>query len=97
MEESAVYGNQTVTFRDICDRMVELNIRKASDYGQSYQNLIKEFGDVAAVLPLQNKLDRIKNIIRKGGESNNEPLADSVLDLACYAVMFMVELENRKQ
>lgn len=92
-EPQARYG--AVSFRDICNRMVETNIRKSGDYGDSFQNLIKEFGDIAAVIPLQNKLDRIKNIIRKGGEANNESLADSVLDLACYAVMYLVQLNTR--
>lgn len=87
------YG--AVTFRDICNRMVETHIRKQGDYGDSYAGLIREFGDVAAVIPLQNKLDRIKNIIRNGGETNNESLADSVLGLACYAVMYLVELNKR--
>lgn len=93
-EPVTTYGG--VTFRDICNQMIELNIRKDSDYGASYWNLLREFGDVAAVIPLQNKLDRIKNIIRKGGEVHNESLSDSVLDLACYAVMYLVGLENRE-
>ena len=93
-EPVTTYGG--VTFRDICNQMIELNIRKSNDYGASYQNLLREFGDVAAVIPLQNKLDRIKNIIRKGGKANNESLQDSVLDLACYAVMYLVGLENRE-
>lgn len=93
-EPVTTYGG--VSFRDICNRMVETNIRKSNDYGASYQNLIKEFGDVAAVIPLQNKLDRIKNIIRKDGEVHNESLRDSVLDLACYAVMYLVELESKE-
>ena len=93
-EPVTTYGG--VTFRDICNQMIELNIRNSNDYGASYQNLLREFGDVAAVIPLQNKLDRIKNIIRKGGKANNESLQDSVLDLACYAVMYLVGLENRE-
>lgn len=93
-EPVTTYGG--VTFRDICNQMIELNIRKSNDYGASYQNLLREFGDVAAVIPLQNKLDRIKNIIRKGGEVHNESLSDSVLDLACYAVMYLVGLSERE-
>ena len=38
----------------------------------------------------------IKLNIRKGGEVHNESLSDSVLDLACYAVMYLVGLENRE-
>lgn len=93
-EPVTTYGG--VTFRDICNQMIELNIRKSNDYGASYQNLLREFGDVAAVIPLQNKLDRIKNIIRRGGEVHNESLRDSVLDLACYAVMYLMELSERE-
>lgn len=94
-EPTTQYGARP-TFRDICNQMVELNIRKSGDYGQSYHDLIREFGDVAAVIPLQNKLDRIKNLVRKGGEANNESLSDSVLDLACYAVMYLMELNERE-
>ena len=93
-EPAVQYG--AVTFRDICNQMIETHIRKSNDYGTSFQDLIREFGDVAAVIPVQNKLDRIKNIIRKGGEVHNESLSDSVLDLACYAVMYLVELNDRE-
>lgn len=83
------------TFRDICNEMMETNVRKSGDYGPSYTNLFAEFGDVAAIIPLQNKLDRIKNLVRRG-KANNESLADSVLDLACYAAMYLVELRKRE-
>lgn len=94
--QAAIFAKNIEQFRKVANKVAEI-CHESQPHFDEWRTNIKEFGDVAAVLPLQNKLDRIKNIIRKGGESNNEPLADSVLDLACYAVMFMVELENRKQ
>lgn len=96
METNDAYGRVLPTFRDVCNEMIETNIRKNADYGGAYSDLFKEFGDMAAIVPLQTKLNRIKNIVSKGGEVNNESLQDSVLDLGCYAVMYLVELKARE-
>lgn len=59
--------------------------RKQQDYGSS--NLTK-FGVDGVVVRANDKLERIINLRKKGDAvANNEPLADSFLDLANYALI----------
>ncbi len=59
--------------------------RKQQDYGSS--NLTK-FGVDGVVVRANDKLERIINLRKKGDKvANNEPLADSFLDLANYALI----------
>lgn len=72
--------------------------RKQQDYGS--QNLLK-FGPFGVVVRMNDKLERIINLMKKaqmadaradmdGCEAFNEPLADSFLDLANYALIAYV-------
>ena len=47
-------------------------------------------------LPLHNKLDRLTNLV-KGGHNNFESLEDTFKDLACYAVMNLIEMELKNK
>lgn len=82
-------------FRQVTERMAATYTAKNAAYGDSYSQLFAEFGPLAAVVPLANKLNRIKSLIRNPElAGNNESLRDSVLDLANYAVMFAMELDK---
>jgi len=80
-------------FRFIVNRMADLYEKKNSNYGDSFGRLIDDLGPIAGLVPLHNKLDRITNLI-KGGHNDFESVEDTVKDLACYAVMFLIELER---
>ena len=80
-------------FRLIVNRMADLYEKKNSNYGDSFGRLIDDLGPIAGLVPLHNKLDRITNLI-KGGHNDFESVEDTVKDLACYAVMFLIELER---
>ena len=80
-------------FKLIVNHMADLYEKKNSNYGDSFGRLIDDLGLVAGLVPLHNKLDRITNLI-KGGHNDFESVEDTVKDLACYAVMFLIELER---
>lgn len=62
--------------------------RKQQDYGSL--NLTK-FGTFGVVVRMNDKLERVVNLIKKADAvANNEPLADSFLDLANYALIAYV-------
>ena len=80
-------------FKLIVNHMADLYEKKNSNYGDSVGRLIDELGPIAGLVPLHNKLDRITNLI-KGGHNDFESVEDTVKDLACYAVMFLIELDR---
>jgi hypothetical protein len=80
-------------FKKITTEMVELYAKKNSNYGDSFGKLCEDLGLIAGLVPLHNKLDRLTNLI-KGGENNFESIRDTLIDLANYAIMNLIEFER---
>ena len=82
-------------FREIVNGMADLYEKKNSNYGDSFGKLYGDLGPVAGLVPLHNKLDRATSLVQ--GEKNNfESLEDTFKDLACYAIMNLIEMEAQK-
>lgn len=82
-------------FKSITDRMLETYAAKNELYGDSFNQLMHEYGLIAGVIPLDNKVRRIKNII-KGTEVKYESLEDSLMDLANYAIITLIHLKEQE-
>lgn len=92
-----VPADKVTMFADITKRMAEVYAAKNHDYGNSFSKSIEEFGLVAAAVRMNDKMERIKALV-KGQENNrcvkDETIEDTLLDLANYAVMTLVELKS---
>lgn len=82
-------------FREIVTDMADLYAAKNENYGDSFGKLYEDLGPVAGLVPLHNKLDRATNLV-KGGENKFESLEDTFKDLACYAIMNLIAMEEAK-
>lgn len=81
---------------EVVDVMTETFRRKNEDYGGSYFELYAKYGYIASAIPIENKCSRLKSLLgKKWSEVNFESVADSFLDLACYAVMYVMCLPER--
>ena len=83
-------------FKQITDAMTSLYSKKNSNYGNSFEKLYNDLGPIAGLVPLHNKLDRLTNIV-KGGKNDFESLEDTLIDLANYAIMNIIELQKAKE
>lgn len=83
------------TFNDIVGEMQETYKKKNSDYGNSFNETIEEFGFVPAVARINDKVKRMKNIV-KGQEMNvkEETFRDALLDTSVYCILTIIELDN---
>lgn len=81
-------------FEKIAKELVDLHTKKNSNYGNSYSKLYDELGEIAALVPLHNKLDRLTNLV-KGGQNYFESKEDTLRDLASYAIMMLVEMHRK--
>jgi len=62
-------------------------------YGDSFAKTFKEYGKPVALIRLEDKLNRAKNLISLGMEgSDGESLIDTLKDLSNYANMTIIEL-----
>lgn len=79
---------------DLCDLLNEIYIKKNHDYGDSFSKTFKEEGFAMARIRLSDKLERFKKLTRDGGQQvKDESIEDTLLDLANYAIMTVVEME----
>ena len=79
-------------FRTTVNEMADLYEKKNSNYGDSFGQLFEELGPTAGLVPLWNKLHRATSLV-KGDKNNFESLEDTFKDLACYAIMNLIEME----
>ena len=98
MEDSdKAKGTEFDTFESVLDEMKELHAKKDKDYGSAFHKSFEEFGVTAGVVRLNDKMERVKSLVKNGkAEVKDESLLDSLKDAACYAVMLYVELKNKK-
>ena len=86
---------KVIRFRKIVNEMADLYEKKNKNYGNSFGELFEKLGPISGLVPLHNKLDRATNLVN-GGVNNFESLEDTFKDLACYAVMNLIEMEAEK-
>ena len=83
-------------FRAIVNKMADTYEKKNSNYGDSFGKLFEELGAVSGLVPLYNKLHRATSLIN-GDENHFESLEDTLIDMACYAIMNVIEMRKEKE
>ena len=85
-------------FNDILEDMKSVHEKKNADYGNNFHKRFEKWGFLTALLRLSDKMERLENIYEKGEiQVKDESVEDTLLDLANYAVMTIVELRNNKK
>lgn len=79
--------------KEIHQQEEALYAERNGKYGDSFAKTFKEYGKSVALIRLEDKLNRAKNLISQGLEgSDGESLIDTLKDLSNYANMTIIEL-----
>ena len=79
----------------ICDELNDLYERKNKDYGDAFHKSFLEEGMAMPRIRLGDKLNRFKSLTRTGDQKvNDESIRDTLIDLANYAIMTIIEMED---
>ena len=79
---------------NICNEINRLYARKNHDYGDSFHQTFVEEGMAMARIRLGDKSNRFKTLPRGGDQKvNDESIRDTLIDLANYAIMTVLEME----
>lgn len=72
---------------------------KTADYGDSVGDTYNKFGDVSFLTRITDKYNRILSLSDKGecGQVKDESLNDTILDMANYCILWLVEREVNKK
>lgn len=79
----------------ICDELNQLYAKKNHDYGDSFHDTFLEEGFAMSRIRLSDKLSRFKTL-SKGYQQyiSDESVRDTLLDLANYAIMTVMEMDR---
>ena len=86
-ESRAAQGNMRKTESPVCGKKQRLR----DSFGDSFE----EYGLIMPAVRLDDKLHRFKQLIKQETEVKDESITDTLMDLANYAIMTIIEIENK--
>lgn len=92
------------SFDQVLEEISALHTKKDLDYGNAFGNTIQEFASNSiemangyALGSIKNKVNRLLTLMSGHEAQVDESIEDSLIDLASYAVMTLVELRNLRE
>lgn len=79
--------------KEVCTELNETYRKKNHDYDDAFAKRFRKRGMIYTIDKLQEKLDRIEALDAGEQLVENESMEDSLMDLANYAIMTLVELK----
>ena len=96
-KSTRLFPKRYIAFRDITNGMYDTFKAKNHDYGNSFSELFAECGMTYAYGHLSEKLKRVKSLMSDEAKVNGESMRDSLLDLANYAILTIMELDKTRK
>jgi hypothetical protein len=83
-------------FQTITDYMHSVYLAKNADYGSSFSETFQKLGLISAVTRLSDKTNRLVSLAtKKDVKVKDEKIEDTLLDMANYAILTLIELGFR--
>ena len=96
-KSTRLFPKKFIAFRDITNGMYDTFKAKNHDYGNSFSELFAECGMTYAYGHMAEKLKRVKSLMSDEAKVNGESIRDSLLDLANYAILTIMELDKTRK
>lgn len=85
-------------FEDVTILMRNLYEKKNMDYGDSFSQSFDKWGLPMSCIRLGDKLNRLESFAKgKEMQVTDESVIDTLMDLANYAIMTIVEIQNKQE
>lgn len=84
--------------KEIIDSIHDLYERKNKDYGDSVHDTYEKYGMTSFLVRMEDKLNRVRTLTADDAISlvPDEKVEDTLLDLANYAIIAVIELRRDK-
>ena len=84
---------------DLCRELNDIYAKKNADYGDSFHTTYAEEGMAMPRIRLADKLSRFKKLSRNQTDIQvkDESIRDTLIDLANYAIMTVLEMDDEKK
>ena len=82
--------------QEILDYLHRLYIAKNADYDNSVHDTYEKYGLISFLVRMEDKLNRVRSLKQKGETAvKDEKIEDTLLDLANYAILAVIELRQK--
>ena len=79
----------------LANEIAELVEKKDKDYNSAFSKTLKEYGNVAYFLRLDDKLNRLKNLMLNNNNAEvNESIEDTLKDIIGYTLLMLKEIKS---
>lgn len=95
-EKETMLAAKVQAHAQICQKLNKIYAQKNHDYGDAFGKGYAEYGEVMAVIRLEDKLNRLKALRTADPLVKDESTNDTLMDLANYAIMTLIERERVK-
>ena len=84
---------------EACIELANVLKQKNKKYGDSFTKTADEYGNAVLLLRIQDKLNRLKQILilNESVTNTGESELDTLLDLAGYAILGKIYLEGKRK
>lgn len=91
--------NKIQLHEDLLKQMHDLYIRKNHDYGDSVHDTYVKYGLTSFLVRMEDKLNRVRTLDknRENVKVSDEKIEDTLMDLANYAVLAVIEEKVEKE
>lgn len=86
--------NKIDRHREICNQLNKIYEKKNHDYGDSFGNTYEKLGIISAVTRITDKYNRLCSLATKEAEVDDETIEDTLMDMANYCIMTLIERER---
>lgn len=84
--------------KQLCDKIHEVYCQKNRAYGNSFGETFEKLGIISAVTRISDKYNRLVNLAKNPDiNKGDEAIEDTLLDMANYALMTYMEIQNGKK
>lgn len=84
--------------KQLLSQLHETYLQKNTAYGNSFHDTYVDLGIIAAITRIADKFNRAKTLAKDRATGNidigDEPLTDTLLDMANYCIMTVMEIER---
>ncbi len=82
------------SMQKVYDENYQTFLKKNADYGSSFEESLNNFGEVAGIVRISDKYQRLVNLTKNKNQVL-ESLSDTLKDMANYCLMLAVWLEGK--
>ena len=89
---------ELLSYEEVMQKLHDVYVRKNSDYGDSFSKSLNKYGEVAAMVRIEDKKNRLDSLFGKENDRMvvNESLDDTIEDIANYFIMWRAWRQRQK-